>query len=63
MFVKVLLLNVEYRVQGQDYVTLHHSEEKKGDITETLVANGLLFVEKKKEKRLAQLVHQYVAAA
>ena len=41
-------------------MTLCHSDDKKADIAERLISNGLLAVEKKREKRLAQLVSYLV---
>lgn len=37
-------------------MTLCHSDDKKTDIAERLISSGLLAVEKKREKRLSQLV-------
>ena len=37
-------------------MTLCHSDDKKTDIAERLISNGLLAVEKRREKKLVQLV-------
>ncbi|CAG7833367.1 unnamed protein product [Allacma fusca] len=55
------LLNVEYKNNGVDYVTLV-DESSKEDVGERLVRDGLLLVENRKERRLQKLVRDYKAA-
>ncbi|XP_070535997.1 staphylococcal nuclease domain-containing protein 1-like [Ptychodera flava] len=52
------LLNVEYRVGGLEYVSLQKAE-KKEDVIQGLIAEGLLMAEKRREKRLQPLVTEY----
>lgn len=54
-------LNVEYRVTGMPYATLVDPESK-DDLGKTLIADGLLMVEKKGGRRLAKLVNSYIEA-
>lgn len=42
-------------------MTLQHSDESKEDIIEKFLVNGLLQVEKRKERRLAKLVSLVVS--
>jgi staphylococcal nuclease domain-containing protein 1 len=58
---KQYLLNVEYKANGIDYVTLCHSETK-DDVAQLLITEGLLQAEARREKRLAKLVGQYQKA-
>ncbi|XP_071943600.1 staphylococcal nuclease domain-containing protein 1-like [Antedon mediterranea] len=53
--------NTEYRVTGQEFVTLLTSEAR-NDITKELVSEGLLIVEARREKRLQKLVEEYIKA-
>jgi len=59
-------LNVEYRAGGLDYATLQYSvgdgETTKEDIGQTLISEGYVLVEGRKEKRLAKLIAQYKKA-
>lgn len=55
------LLNVEYRVGGTEYVSLV-DEIKKTDVAQTLVKEGLLLVENRKERRLQKLVKDFKTA-
>ena len=55
---KQFMLNVEYRTGSQEYVSLLYSDNKE-DVAQGLVAEGLLLVEKRKEKRLVKLVDGY----
>lgn len=50
-----LLLNVEYRVSGFPHATLT-DETTSQDIVKGLVGEGLLLVEKRRERKLAKLV-------
>ena len=54
-------LNIEYKFNNQDFVTLSNPETKK-DIASMLVAKGVLLVEKRREKRLQKLVSEYYVA-
>ncbi|XP_076336232.1 staphylococcal nuclease domain-containing protein 1-like [Tachypleus tridentatus] len=58
---RALLLNVEYRVGGIEYVTLYMSEDKE-DILKNLISEGLLMVENRKEKKLQKVVTEYKSA-
>ncbi|GAB6033374.1 hypothetical protein CHUAL_013139 [Chamberlinius hualienensis] len=55
---QTLLLNTEYRLGGLEYVTLQFSDTKE-DVGKTLISEGLLLVELRKEKRLQKLVTEY----
>ena len=50
-------LNVEYKVAGQEYVSLVDSSGE--DIGKNLVLDGLMLAEKKGGRRLAKLVDSY----
>ncbi|XP_073239320.1 staphylococcal nuclease domain-containing protein 1-like [Porites lutea] len=54
------MLNVEYKTMGQDYVTL--VQENGEDIGKSLVTDGLVTVEKRKEKRLQKVLEEYTRA-
>ncbi|KAK2712557.1 staphylococcal nuclease domain-containing protein 1-like [Artemia franciscana] len=56
-----LLLNVEFRNGGIDYVTLC-AESTKQDIGKALVEDGLLKVEFRREKRFQNILREYVVA-
>jgi len=56
-----LLLNVEYKVNGFPFVTLTDPDTK-SDIGKGLVSDGILLVEKRREKRLNKLVEDYKEA-
>uniref|UniRef100_A0A2I9LPS2 Staphylococcal nuclease domain-containing protein 1 n=1 Tax=Centruroides hentzi TaxID=88313 RepID=A0A2I9LPS2_9SCOR len=58
---RMLLLNVEYRHLGLDYVTLLTSKEEE-DIAKNLIAEGLLLTDERREKRLQKLIADYKAA-
>lgn len=51
------MLNVEYKSSGQDFVTL--VQENGDDVAKSLVTEGLVTVEKRKEKRLQKLMEEY----
>ncbi|XP_002732557.2 staphylococcal nuclease domain-containing protein 1-like [Saccoglossus kowalevskii] len=53
-----LLLNVEYRVNAQEFVTLLNAESR-DDIMQNLVKEGYVMVEKRREKRLQSLITEY----
>eukprot|EP00118_Oscarella_pearsei_P025078 m.307457 g.307457 ORF g.307457 m.307457 type:complete len:902 (+) comp42308_c0_seq1:69-2774(+) len=54
-------VNVEYKVGTQEFVTAMDPDSE-ADIGKSLVADGLLQVDKRKEKRLAKLVANYTKA-
>lgn len=54
-------LNVEYKLSGQEYVTLTNPETK-NDLARTLVSYGVVMVENRREKRLQKLLHDYCSA-
>lgn len=56
-----LLLNVEYRTGGIAYVTLVTQEEKV-DLAKALIQDGLLQVEKRKEKCYQKILSEYKEA-
>lgn len=58
---KKCVLNVEYKVGSLEYVTLCHADSK-DDITKTLIADGLVLAEPRREKRLGKLVSEYQKA-
>ncbi|XP_068744654.1 staphylococcal nuclease domain-containing protein 1-like [Montipora capricornis] len=51
------MLNVEYKNLNQEYVTL--VQENGEDAAKALVSDGLVLVEKRKEKRLQKLMEEY----
>lgn len=55
---KQFLLNTEYRVGSMEYVSLLFPDNKE-DVAQGLVSEGLLLVEKRREKRLAKLLEGY----
>ncbi len=57
-------MNVEYRVGGVSYVSLHDPDAPKdqGDVVKNLIADGLLLVDKKGGRRMAKMVSQYLDA-
>lgn len=58
---KQFLLNTEYRVGSQEFVTLLYPDNKE-DVAQTLVSDGILLVENRREKRLAKLMDGYKKA-
>ena len=54
-------LNVEYKLNNQEFVTLSNVENKK-DLAAILLSYGVVMVDKRREKRLQKLVHEYNAA-
>lgn len=58
---KQLQLNTEYKSGGIEYVTLLYPDSKE-DVAQSLISEGLLLYENRKEKRLAKLVSTYKAA-
>lgn len=59
---RVLLLNVEYRAPGTPPAVTLLSENREDDIVKNLITDGLLLVEKRRERRLAKLLTEYRAA-
>ncbi|XP_065668229.1 staphylococcal nuclease domain-containing protein 1 [Hydra vulgaris] len=55
---KEFSLNVEYRVNGQEFVSLTNVDSKQ-DLACVLLAYGVVLVENRREKRLNKLVHDY----
>ncbi|XP_066928022.1 staphylococcal nuclease domain-containing protein 1-like [Clytia hemisphaerica] len=51
-------LNTEYKIGGQEFVTLSNPESKQ-DIGSALISNGVLLAEKRREKRLQKLISEY----
>lgn len=49
--------NREYRANGVDYVTLQR-EDNKTDVAETLLGQGLLLLDERKDKRFQSLVRE-----
>lgn len=58
---KILSLNVEYKVGSTLYVTLHTSEDNE-DIGKGLISKGVVFAEKRKEKRYQKIISEYNSA-
>jgi len=54
-------LNIEYKFNNQEFVTLSNTEKKK-DVANTLLSNGVVMVERRREKRLQKIMHDYYAA-
>ena len=52
-----LKLNVEYRVGGQEYVTM--TDANGDDVGKNLILDGLMLAEKKGFRKLAKLVDSY----
>nr|CAG4651604.1 EOG090X01F7 [Triops cancriformis] len=58
---KQVVVNSEYKANGLDYVTIL-TPDQKNDVVKELVADGLLSVDVRRERRLQKLVSEYVAA-
>lgn len=56
-----VLINREYRMANADYVSIQRSDNK-SDVAKTLLSQGLVLLEERKEKRLQSLVSTYRAA-
>lgn len=54
-------LNVEYKNGGLEYVSLVNPEMKE-DVAQKLVSSGFLLAERRREKRLAKIVSDYMKA-
>lgn len=54
-------LNVEYKNGGLEYVSLVNPETKE-DVAQKLVSSGFLLAERRREKRLAKIVSDYMKA-
>lgn len=57
-----LLLNVEYRPQGAPPAITLMTEGQDQDIVKNLIADGLLYVEDRRERRLRSLITEYKQA-
>ncbi|XP_042223849.1 staphylococcal nuclease domain-containing protein 1-like [Homarus americanus] len=56
-----VLVNREYRNQGQDFVNIQRADTK-ADVARTLLVNGLLLLDERKDKRFQSLVSDYRSA-
>ena len=56
-----LSMNVEYKTTGLEYVSLMYPDSK-DDVAQKLISSGFLLAEKRREKRLAKLVSDYMKA-
>ncbi|XP_056013676.1 staphylococcal nuclease domain-containing protein 1-like isoform X1 [Ostrea edulis] len=56
-----LSMNVEYKSGGLEYVSLTYLDSK-DDVAQKLISSGFLLAEKRREKRLAKLVSDYMKA-
>ncbi|XP_047478958.1 staphylococcal nuclease domain-containing protein 1-like isoform X2 [Penaeus chinensis] len=56
-----VLINREYRVAGAEYVTIQRSDTK-ADVAKTLISQGLLMLDERKDKRLQSVVTEYRTA-
>jgi len=54
-------LNVEYKLSGQEFVTLSNPDSK-NDLARTLLSYGVCMVDQRREKRLKSLMNDYCAA-
>lgn len=59
---QTLNLNVEYRQGNVSYATLVDASNNDEDIAKTLIRDGLLMVENRREKKLQKLVSEYKEA-
>lgn len=50
-----VLINREYRVAGAEYVSIQRSDTKV-DVAKTLISQGLLMLDERKDKRLQSVV-------
>lgn len=57
-----LQLNVELKVGNGPHLATLHDPTTKTDLGKQLVADGLVLVEKRRERRLKELVEQYRTA-
>ena len=58
-----MMLNIEYRGGSgtPDFVSIKHAESE-DDVVSSLVTEGFLTVDQRKEKRLAKMVQEYTKA-
>ncbi|KAK7063179.1 nuclease domain-containing protein [Halocaridina rubra] len=56
-----VLVNREYRIGGLDYVTIQRGDTK-ADVARTLLLQGLVLLDEKKDKRLQSLLSDYRVA-
>ncbi|XP_046833925.1 staphylococcal nuclease domain-containing protein 1 [Vespa crabro] len=59
---KILLLNVEYKVSNNLHSVTLADASTNEDIAKGLIADGLLLVQKHKDKRLGKLIEEYTKA-
>lgn len=57
---KEVLVNTEYRFSGTEYVTMHSQDKK--DIAKSLLAQGRVMVNGRREQRFQSLVEEYTSA-
>lgn len=50
-----VLINREYRISGAEYITIQRSDTK-ADVAKTLLSQGLLLLDERRDKRLQSLV-------
>ena len=53
-----MMLNIEYKSQGQEYVSLQNVTDN-SDLGDKLIREGLMRAERRKERRLAKPVADY----
>ncbi|XP_042886727.1 staphylococcal nuclease domain-containing protein 1-like isoform X1 [Penaeus japonicus] len=56
-----VLINREYRISGAEYITIQRSDTK-ADVAKTLLSQGLLLLDERRDKRLQSLVSEYRTA-
>lgn len=56
-----LKLNVEYKTAGQEFVTLV-AKSSGNDVAKTLLQEGWVLLEERRDKHLQELVREYAAA-
>lgn len=56
-----VLINREYRLSGAEYVSIQRSDTKV-DVAKTLISQGLLMLDERKDKRLQSVVSEYRTA-
>ena len=57
-----LMLNIEYRTTGLPSATLHDPSNNNLDMGKTLIKDGLLLLEARRERKLKELVEEYQVA-
>ena len=56
-----LLLNVEHRLGGGEFVSLCDPDSKE-DVAKGLISAGFILVEQRREKRFAKVMSEYIKA-